>query len=108
MSRKQSAYLQRVAVMRQAEHEAIKRTYEQYLADTAVIALNNLGWGETKIRRFVDEWSKTFNAYSDAIGDGPETDYCRAKIDERLRPICKQEEFVPFEDRYTFLPEVKY
>ena len=108
MSRKQSAYLQRVAVMRQAEHEAIKRTYEQYLADTAVIALNNLGWGETKIRRFVDEWAKTFNEYLDAIADEPETDYCRAKIDERLRPILKQEEFVPFEDRYEFLKEVKY
>lgn len=108
MARKTSAFMEQVRDIRRMAQEATRRTYMQYLTDTAVIALNRLGWGETKIRRFVDEWSKTFNAYSDAIGDGPETDYCRAKIDERLRPICKQEEFVTFEDRYEFLKEVKY
>ena len=108
MSRKQSGYLQVMAEIRRAAQDATRKTYEQYLTDTAVIALNNLGWGETKIRRFLDEWGKMYDQFIDALRKEPETDYYRATMDERLKSMCKQEEFIPFEDRYTFLPEVKY
>ena len=108
MSRKQSGYLQVMAEIRRAAQEATRKTYEQYLTDTAVIALNNLGWGETKIRRFLDEWGKMYDHFFDALRKEPETDYYRATMDERLKSMCKQEEFVPFEDRCTFLPELKY
>jgi len=108
LARKTSAFMEQVRDIRRMAQEATRKTYMQYLTDTAVIALNNLGWSETKIRRFLDEWGKVYDEFFDVLRQEPETDYCRAKIDERLRPICKQEEFVTFEDRYEFLKEVKY
>lgn len=108
MSRKQSAFLNRMDDIRRAAQEASRKTWCQYLTDTAVIALNNLGWGEDRIRRFLDEWGKVYDTYFDALRDQPETDYCRDKLDERLLPLCKQEPFIKFDDRYEFLPDMKY
>lgn len=108
MARKTSAFMEQVREIRRMAQEATRKTYMQYLTDTAVIALNNLGWGETKIRRFLDEWGKMYDQFFDALRKEPETDYYRTTMDERLKSMCKQEEFVSFEDRYTFLPEVKY
>lgn len=108
MARKQSAFLNQMAEIRRQAQDASRKTFTQYLTDTAVIALHNLGWGEERIRRFIDEWGKVYDEYFDALRTTTETDYYRSKLDERLIPLCKQEPFIKFEDRYEFLPEMKY
>lgn len=108
MSRKQSAYLKRVDIERKEYMKAAERTREQFLVDTASIALNNLGWGEKRVREFLAEWGKVHDEFYDAMRDIPEADYYRAKLDDRLKPLCKKEKLIPFKDRYDFLPEEKY
>lgn len=108
MGRKQSAFLQQMEAIRREAQEASRKTFEQYLTDTAVIALAELGWGETRIRRFIDEWGKAYDKYFDSLRKVPETDYYRAALDARLKPVCKQEKFIPFEVRYEFLPDIFY
>lgn len=108
MSRKQSAFLQRMDDIRREAQEASRKTFTQYLTDTAVIALSELEWGETRIRRFVDEWGKAYDKYFDSLRNVSETDYYRDKLDERLKPLCTQEPFIPFESRYEFLPDIVY
>jgi hypothetical protein len=108
MSRKQSAFLQHMDDIRRAAQEASRKTWCQYLTDTAVIALNNLGWGEDRIRRFLDEWGDVYDMYFDALRDVEETDYCRDRLDGRLLPLCKQQPLEPFDKRYEFLPQMRY
>ena len=107
MARKTSAFMEQVREIRRMAQEATRKTYMQYLTDTAVIALNRLGWGDIRIRRFLDEWGKVYDEYFDALRQEPETDYYRTKMDEQIKMFSK-EEFIPFEQRYEFLPEVKY
>ncbi len=108
MSRKQSGFLERIAVERRAAQEASRKTFSQYLTDTAVVALKRLGWGETRIRRFIDEWGKAYDEYFDSLRNVAETDYYRERLDDALKPVCTQEPFLPFEERYEFLPEMRY
>lgn len=107
MARKTSAFMEQVRDIRRMAQEATRKTYTQYLTDTAVIALNRLGWGDTRIRRFLDEWGKVYDEFFDSLRQEPETDYYRTKMDEQIKMFSK-EEFEPFEQRYEFLPEVKY
>ena len=108
MSRKQSAFLQQMHDIRRAAQEASRKTFSQYLTDTCVIALHEMGWGEVKIRQFIELWQQTYDCFFDALRTTPESDYYREKLDERLKPLCKYEPFVKFEDRYEFLPDMKY
>ena len=108
MARKQSAFFNQMAEIRRQAQEATRKTFTQYLTDTAVIALHNLGWGEDRVRRFVDEWGKVYDQYFDALRNIPESDYYREKLDERLEPLCKQEPLIKFEDRYEFIPDMRY
>lgn len=108
MSRKQSGFLQQQSEIRRAAQEASRKTFTQYLTDTAVIALNEMGFGETRIRKFLEIWGKIYDDYFDSLRKTSETDYFRSKLDEHLKPLCKQEEFIPFEDRYEFLPDIVY
>ena len=108
MSRKQSALVRQMHEVHRAAVEAARKTWCQYLTDTAVIALNNLGWGEDRIRKFLDEWGSVYDLYFDSLRDVPETDYCRDKLDEGLLPLCKQEPLQPFDERYEFLPQMRY
>lgn len=107
MSRK-NAYLAKQADFRRACQDAAKKTYTQYLTDCAAIALNRKGWGEKRIREFIDEWGTVYDEFFEALRDGPETDYYRQKLDENLLPLCKTEPLIPFEIRYEFLPEMRY
>jgi len=108
MSRKQSAFLQQMQDIRRAAQEASRKTFTQYLTDTCVIALHEMGWGEIKIRQFLDLWGQAYDTFFDALRTTPETDYLRDKLDERLKLLCKYEPFVEFKDRYEFLPDMKY
>ncbi len=108
MSRKNSAFLQQMNELRIASQNATKETYTQYLTDTLVLTLNDYGWGEQRIRKLLADWGKVYDEYFDALRKEPETDYYRSKMDERIKDICKSGDWIPFEDRYRYLPEMKY
>lgn len=88
--------------------DAVRRTYEQFQWDCATIALNELGWGESRINRFMEKWDEVYNTYLDAMTDLPEADYKREKLDAQLQMIQRSESVKPFIERYEFLPEIKY
>lgn len=109
MSRKQSAFLAQIAETRRAAQEAARKTYMQYLTDTAVIALSEkFGFGKDRIQAFLDEWGKQYDVWYDALRTVEESDYYRAKLDERLQMLSNGENFAPFNERYQFLPDLKY
>ena len=108
MSRKQSAFLARQADYRRASQEAMRKTFTQYLTDTLVITLNRKGYGEKRIRDFLELWGQVYDEFFDCLRDVPETDYYRTKLDEVLKPLCTMEPFIPFEGRYEFLPDMRY
>lgn len=107
MSRR-NAFLAMQEEYRRASMEAMKKTTDQYLTDCATIALNRLGWGEKRIREFLETWGAVYNEFYDAIRDVPETDYCRAKMDECIGQICRSGDWTPFEQRYDYLKDVRY
>lgn len=88
--------------------DAVRKTYEQYQADTAVIALNNLGWGKTRINRFLESWSKAYTTYQQALTLMAEADYQRESLDAKLKAIFTDETVPRFEERYEFLPDINY
>lgn len=109
MSRKQSAFLAQMADIRRAAQEASRKTYMQYLTDMAVIALNErFGFGKDRLQAFLDEWGKQYDVWFDALRSIEESDYYRQKLDERLKQLSNGENFAPFNERYKFLPEMKY
>ena len=107
MSRK-NEYLQRMEDFRRAAQEATRETFTQYLTDCAAIALHRMGWGEKRIRDFIDVWGTVYDEFFDSLRDVAETDYYRQKLDESLLPLCKTEPLTPFEVRYKYLPEMRY
>ena len=112
MGRRQSGYiLKKNEEIRQAEkgmYLAAKATFIQYMVDTGCVALNNLGWGKDRIDKFMTEWGRVFDEFHEALEATPETDYVRSKFDERVKPICPEKDYKPFEDRYNYLPDIKY
>lgn len=111
MARKNALLIRQQNEIRLAEYgiyKATKDTYIHYMTDTACIALNNLGWGKERINTFIEEWGKVFDSFVESMQDTAETDYYRAKFDERIKPLCREGDFKPFETRYQFLPEMKY
>lgn len=109
MSRKTSDFMKRMADIRRDAQEATRKTFTQYLVDTSVITLNEqFGFGKERIQVFLEEWGKVYDLYFDSLRTVDETDYYREKLDERLRPLYAGEHFEPFEDRYLFLPDIKY
>lgn len=107
MGRK-NAFLERQEDFRRAIQDATKETYTQYLTDTLVLTLSDYGWGEQRIRKLLEDWGQTYDDYFDALKKEPETDYYRAKMDERIAAICKSGKWTKFEDRYPWLPVMRY
>lgn len=91
-----------------AAYIAIRGIYEQYQADVAAIALNNLGWGKVRIDRFYAEWDEVYNTFLDALTGKDEADYMRSMLDAKLQRISGDEKIPSFEERYKYLPEIKY
>ena len=109
MSRKKSAFLDQMANVRRAAQDATKKTFMQYLTDTCVITLNEtFGIGKDRIQIFLEAWGNVYDQYFDALREVPETDYYREMLDKRLKMLYAVEHFEPFEERYQFLPEMKY
>ena len=112
MGRKQSGFLKKKAedirAAEKAMYFAAKSTFVQYMVDTACVTLNNLGWGKDRIDTFMTEWGRVFDEFHEALEETVETDYCRAKFDARVKAICPEKDFEVFEDRYSYLPEMRY
>ena len=112
LSRKHSGLMKwQVDEIKRAEkgmYLASKATFIQYMVDTACITLNNLGWGKDRIDTFMTEWGRVFDEFHEALEETVETDYVRAKFDARVKPICPEKDYKPFEDRYNYLPQIKY
>ena len=109
MARKKSAFMEQIKDIRLAAQEATRKTYMQYLTDVAVIALSErFGFGKERIRAFLDEWGHQYDLWFDALRSIEESDYYRQKLDERLKQLSNGENFAPFNERYKFLPEMKY
>lgn len=63
----------------------------------------------SRLKRVQQGWGKKYDLYFDALTNGPEADYYRQKLDDALRQIVKdKQEFIPFEKRYDFLPQINY
>ncbi len=107
MARK-NGYARQLIEWKDSWTQAIKNTYMQYLTDTIILVLNDHGYGEQRIRKILDEWGGYFDEYFDCLTDKPTADYMQEKLDERIRAICKSEQFVPFPQRYEFLPDIRY
>ena len=93
----------------------IKESHPDYVGDMSIHRVetdkarsNQVTRDEQRIRKLLADWGKTYDEYFDALRKEPETDYCRSKMDERIKDICKSGDWIPFEDRYRFLPEMKY
>ena len=112
---RKSGYLKRqkdtIDIYRQAE----KDTYIQFMTDTLMLTLNDpevMGkdvFGYVRLKKVLDAWGWYYDQFFDAMTKKPEADYARAKMDEALKRICGETgDFVPFEKRYDWLPEIRY
>lgn len=111
---KKGSFAQQIEERRRIAQQATKETYTQYLTDMLILTLNDpdvMGkdvFGEARIRKILDAWGKKYDEYFDALTLNPEADYCRERMDRQIEAICKSGDFVPFEKRYDWLPEITY
>lgn len=65
--------------------------------------------GYTRLKRVLDAAGKNYDKFFDALTKNDEADYARAKMDEIMKRICGDSgDFFPFEERYQWLPEIRY
>lgn len=108
MSRKQSSLMVQIDAIKREMQRVTKNTFIQYMTDTACITLNDMGWGKDRIDSFLTKWGQTYDEFFPALQNEAETDYYRAKLDERCKAINKPPEWKSFEERYEYLPEMRY
>lgn len=79
---------------------------DQFGARTGVAEVDR--WYK-RLKKVLDAWGKNYDKYFDALTKKPEADYARAKIDAAMKLICgDSQDFIPFEQRYEWLPEIRY
>lgn len=62
-----------------------------------------------RLKRVLDAWGKKYDQFFDALTKNPEADYARAKMDAAMKAIVgNNQDFIPFEQRYQWLPEIRY
>lgn len=110
-----NGYLSRQKARDDAIKTAQTVTMTQYMIEIMTVTLNdpeymgNDAFGYERIRRIADGMQKNYDTYFEALTLGTEADYYRSKPDEALRRIIRgKEEFKPFEERYPYLPQIKY
>ena len=85
----------------------------QMMADFISLSLNSpkiMGkdvMGAMRLSKALDGANEFHRLFLKAFGTGPEADYYRAKLDERLEQIYG-DAAVPFEERYPFLKQIRY
>ena len=103
---KQSAYLARMQAQKAAEITHHRHFTMQWCADAALLAANEVFHRRGKV---LAEFHEAFMKYSneianmtldDAKGD-KSLEYTKAKLDGRLKELLG-EDFVPWDERYTF------
>ena len=112
---KKSDYLARQEEKKRTLQEATRQTFVQCMTDTLVFTLNDsevMGkdvFGYVRLKKVLDARGWYYDQFFDAMTKKPEADYARAKMDEALKRICGETgDFVPFEKRYDWLPEIRY
>lgn len=112
---KKNDYLARQKNKEKVLQEATRQTYVQYMTDLIMLTLNDpevMGkdaFGYVRLKKVLEAMSQNYDRYFDALTLNPEADYARVKMDEALRRICGDaEDFLPFEKRYDWLPEITY
>lgn len=111
---KKGSFAQQLEARTRLLQQATRDTFVQYMTDMLILTLNDpdvMGkdvFGEARIRKILDAWGKKYDDYFDALTKSSEADYYQHKLDEKLRAICKSGDFVPFEKRYEWLPEIRY
>ena len=112
---KRNGYLARQKVRDGVLQDATRQTYQQYMTDTLILTLNDpevMGkdvFGYKRLKKVLEAWGKCYDRYFDAQTKNPEADYAREKMDRLMKQICGDSgDFVPFEERYEWLPEITY
>lgn len=110
-----NGYLARRKVRDGVLQDATRQTYQQYMTDTLILTLNDpevMGkdvFGYKRLKKVLEAWGKCYDQYNDALTKNPEADYAREKMDRLMRQICGDSgDFVPFEKRYEWMPEITY
>ena len=110
-----NGYLARRKVRDGVLQDATSQTYQQYMTDTLILTLNDpevMGkdvFGYKRLKKVLEAWGKCYDKYFDALTKNPEADYAREKMDRLMKQICGDSgDFVPFEERYEWLPEITY
>lgn len=110
-----NGYLERRKVRDNVMQDAIRQTYQQYMTDTLILTLNDpdvMGkdvFGYKRLKKVLDAWGKCYDKFFDALTKNDEADYARAKMDQAMQRICEGSgDFIPFEKRYDWLPEITY
>lgn len=66
-------------------------------------------FGYKRLKKILDAWGKKYDLYFDALTKKAEADYARVKMDAAMKLICgDSQDFIPFERRYEWLPEIRY
>lgn len=114
-SMKKSGYIQKQKQQCIEMMTAQKLTTAQFMIDLFTVTLNDPAYmgsdafGYDRIRRIIDGVRENYDAYFEAMTLSQEADYYRAKLDEALQRIIRgKEDFQPFEQRYPYLPEIRY
>lgn len=111
---KQSGYLKRQKARDDVLERAYKQTYQQYMTDMFIIALNDptvMGkdvLGYKRLMRVLLAVEANYDRFFDALTKNAEADYARVKMDAIMQNICPPEKFIPFEKRYEWLPKITY
>lgn len=97
---KRSGYLDRQKTRNKVLQDAT-------LNDPAVMGKDVFGYD--RLMKVVKAWGEKYDQYFTAMTRDPEADYVRVKMDEAMKRICeKHGQFVPFEERYDWLPKITY
>lgn len=112
---KKNSFIDRQKKRDRVLQDATRQTFVQYMTDTLILTLNDaeiMGkdvFGYKRLKKVLDAWGKCYDLYFDALTKNAEADYAREKMDAALKRICEGTgDFVPFEKRYDWLPEITY
>lgn len=110
-----NGYLARGKVRDDVMQDAIKQTYMQYMTDMLILTLNDpevMGkdvFGYKRLKKVLDAWGRYYDQFFDALTKNPEADYAREKMDAAMKRIVGTNgDFIPFEQRYEWLPQITY
>lgn len=108
-----NGYAQKMRQEKQAYLEIGVDVGIQMMADFMSLSLNEpevMGkdtLGAARLKKALTKARELHSLFSEAFRTGPEADYYRAKLDERLKQIYVAEA-APFEERYPMVKEIRY